>query len=686
MSLSGGLLILALFLGKPVWRDRLSRQWQYYVWLIVILRLLLPFGPETGLLERAFRIADRAEVQFAPVAQAPSEGAYSAAGGQNDRDAAAAPPEETPEPQFLRDAGALLAGRLWLIWLAGALGLLIRKITAYQGFVRCVRMGMTPVSDVEMLDCLALEAERLGVRRPVELCVMPLVSSPMLIGFFRPCVVLPSADLPGTDFRYVVLHELTHCRRGDLAYKWLVQLTVCLHWFNPLVHLMGREIGRACEFSCDEAVLAGIEADSARAYGQTLLNAMASVGRRWENSGAVTLSERKELLKERLRAIMEFKRKPAAVRVLTGLLTLCVALGAAFLGTCPAAAKVQGAAERGKAAAPLRGEGRADDGSAGPGEGDRSPIWRYYDNGSLPLFQMAFCGLDGVARGEWLDRLCADGSTAFLSVALDLLEADSAPVPRLAERAYAEGDIAVFSVLAAHMGEDALEDWLDRALEDGSWAFQSVLAGILDREEDFDAREKEREEAWERDRAAEYEAVGVTVEGKDYRYRDQLVRVFLDMRANRSFFTLDMNPRGTVDVRILRDREDRVTGAAPMTEAEVLELLGEDDSELIPVDRRAVAAGESVFLGEYTLSAGDRIAYDVSAERGPGMQVFFARDGRQDTAFWSVHNLRQPKEPLRCAAEFTVAPPAEPGTYRLYLRAPEGALSDVRGTISIYKK
>ena len=67
---------------------------------------------------------------------------------------------------------------------------------------------------------------------------------------------LPSADIPGKDFRYIILHELMHYKRRDMFYKWLVQITVCLHWFNPLVHLMSREITKACEFSCDEAVLA----------------------------------------------------------------------------------------------------------------------------------------------------------------------------------------------------------------------------------------------------------------------------------------------------------------------------------------------------------------------------------------------------------------------------------------------
>lgn len=55
LSLSGTLLILLLFLCKPLFRDRTSRRWQYYIWLIVIARLLLPFGPENSPVEHLFR-------------------------------------------------------------------------------------------------------------------------------------------------------------------------------------------------------------------------------------------------------------------------------------------------------------------------------------------------------------------------------------------------------------------------------------------------------------------------------------------------------------------------------------------------------------------------------------------------------------------------------------------------------
>ena len=54
LSLSGSLLILTLLLCKPLLKNRISKRWQYYIWLVVIARLLLPFAPEVNLMGTIF--------------------------------------------------------------------------------------------------------------------------------------------------------------------------------------------------------------------------------------------------------------------------------------------------------------------------------------------------------------------------------------------------------------------------------------------------------------------------------------------------------------------------------------------------------------------------------------------------------------------------------------------------------
>lgn len=203
---------------------------------------------------------------------------------------------------------------LGIIWLIVSLILLIRKITIYQGFVKYIKAGREEVSCVGLLNTLAQLGTQIGVNCPVEFYTNGLVSSPLLIGFFRPCIILPTTDIPKDDLKYTLLHELTHFKRKDMFYKWLAQITICLHWFNPFVYIMEHEISRECELSCDEEMIRSLNEKERRKYGDTLLHAIALGGKYKDTISSVTLNESKELLKERLGAIINFKENSKAAK------------------------------------------------------------------------------------------------------------------------------------------------------------------------------------------------------------------------------------------------------------------------------------------------------------------------------------------------------------------------------------
>lgn len=99
----------------------------------------------------------------------------------------------------------------------------------------------------------------------VSLAYSRYVSNPMLIDVFRPVVILPELAFVqngmGGELKNILCHELTHYRRKDILYKWLVMAVTSVHWLNPLMFLMRNEISRTCELSCDEAVIRGMSVD-----------------------------------------------------------------------------------------------------------------------------------------------------------------------------------------------------------------------------------------------------------------------------------------------------------------------------------------------------------------------------------------------------------------------------------------
>jgi len=324
LSFSGALLIIImLFIGKAFFRGRTNHRWKYYIWLIIIARLLIPLTPDISLTGTIFEKTDIVMEQI--VETTPTDGTVNITPVEKDN----YDTNDNSDTTFslIHSFISVLFQNLGIIWLVVSLILLIRKITIYQGFVKYIKAGREEVSSIESLNTLARLGTQIGVNCPVEFYTNDLISSPLLIGFFRPCIILPTTNISEDDLKYTLLHELTHFKRKDMFYKWLVQITTCLHWFNPLVYIMGHEISRECELSCDEEMIRTLNEKERRKYGDTLLHAMALGGKYKDTVSSVTLNESKELLKERLGAIINFKENSKAAKTimlgLTFLLIVC---------------------------------------------------------------------------------------------------------------------------------------------------------------------------------------------------------------------------------------------------------------------------------------------------------------------------------------------------------------------------
>lgn len=257
LSISGTLLMGVLCLFRVACKKWTSKCWRYYIWLLIIARLLLPFSTENSIVGKMFGetldYVEHSQVQTSEVS---------------------APLFIIPEPLHTdvivangevkntvqwQSVVALIVQNLWAIWLLVALIMLVRKITVYQSFVKYVQAGSTQIDDIELLEQLGKIAAKENVKVGIELSANSLISSPMLIGFFHPCIVLPTTQIASSDFSKIMLHEITHYKRKDMFYKWIIQITICLHWFNPFVYIMGRMISQDCELSCDEAVMHNLD-------------------------------------------------------------------------------------------------------------------------------------------------------------------------------------------------------------------------------------------------------------------------------------------------------------------------------------------------------------------------------------------------------------------------------------------
>ncbi len=158
------------------------------------------------------------------------------------------------------------------------------------------------------------------IRRPMRIRFSNSVSSPLTYGVFMPVILLPKDTDLNNDpqLRFILTHEYIHLCRFDALIKAVLAITLCIHWFNPLVWIMFMLANRDIELTCDEGVLRTLGFAKREAYAYLLINMSAAQA----TSASVINHFSDNALEERVLAIMKMKKKKRAGILLGILLTV----------------------------------------------------------------------------------------------------------------------------------------------------------------------------------------------------------------------------------------------------------------------------------------------------------------------------------------------------------------------------
>ena len=160
---------------------------------------------------------------------------------------------------------------LLTLWLAGVISCILWQGIGYYRLIRSLKGKSRSVERADLHTILQEQCADLVIDREIPLRVSAAADCPMLAGFIHPTLYLPDERISRTDAAFIFRHELTHYKHGDLWLKLLLLAARCLHWFNPLVHLIARFAQEDIEAACDDAVVRGQDGAYRRAYGETIL-------------------------------------------------------------------------------------------------------------------------------------------------------------------------------------------------------------------------------------------------------------------------------------------------------------------------------------------------------------------------------------------------------------------------------
>jgi beta-lactamase regulating signal transducer with metallopeptidase domain len=302
-----GLILLA----QRLLRKRLAPAWRYGLWLLLVIRLLMPVLPQSSF--SIFNLAKSTPshpvaASLPPVA---STSIRQALGKKF----------HTDDPIVTKQSGAPTLGQsvsatksTWKMdwfgvalcgWLGGVCFFGARLVWTNWRFR--ARIGRyNPIADENVMQLFNECRAVFNITKRVQLIESEEVESPAVYGFWEKWLLLPDGifeRFSREELRCIFLHELAHIKRGDLLVSWFVAGVQVLHWFNLVLWLAWARMRADREMATDALVLAHVRKSSHAPYGETILKVLEALTGERTLPELVGIVESKAQLKERLAAI-----------------------------------------------------------------------------------------------------------------------------------------------------------------------------------------------------------------------------------------------------------------------------------------------------------------------------------------------------------------------------------------------
>ncbi|WP_062108690.1 M56 family metallopeptidase [Bacillus niameyensis] len=216
-----------------------------------------------------------------------------------------------------------LALGILVVWLCGVIVFGAWYIYCYVKFTKEIKRTSLPVlENGEAYQLLHLNLRKMNIKGNVKLAYNIRITSPVLVGLIKPTIILPFNEMSTIELDMAIQHELIHFKRKDLWTKMLVLVASILHWFNPFIHMLRKQIHVWSELSCDEEVVSEMSHLERKRYGETILSMVEQKAK--TTSFGIFLSESKKDIERRLTMMLNVKKIKKHALILTVLMMMAI--------------------------------------------------------------------------------------------------------------------------------------------------------------------------------------------------------------------------------------------------------------------------------------------------------------------------------------------------------------------------
>ena len=313
MSLVGSVLTGIISLFRPITKKIFGYSWHYYIWLCVLFVMLIPvrfnINPTT------------APSIITQTAQTEQTAQQTSVGNQPETVENVIQTDTAQKPQVLQKVfgiwNRIVYNRVsilaWL-WLIGAMLLILLNIARYISLNVKIRKNGEIISLSEIGEY---------TKRKINVRVWESIASPFMTGVIKPTLILPKAKLSDEQLHNILCHEMTHFKRRDILYKCFAEFVKCVHWFNPVIWYVTRQIATECEISCDIAVTKNMSDSEEMSYINTILSLL-PMGKSKQLPLTTQMASSKKILKRRFIMIKNKKTTSRFMSVISAVIAVAM--------------------------------------------------------------------------------------------------------------------------------------------------------------------------------------------------------------------------------------------------------------------------------------------------------------------------------------------------------------------------
>ncbi len=335
------LLYVVIVLFKRVFKNHVSAVLGCGIWILLVLRLMLPVTIETGF---SFFIIPETETL---IVQTQSGERFNAEDNTKPQSKSAMPFTQTEsnnaqkeneytvtqeKPVYEPSVRTAVWKMDWpsvlvIVWASGVLVLAAHTAWLFRRLHRKISRGGVPVP--EYICALVDECKKdMGLRAKIRVSVQSWLDSPALSCSLSPTLLLPQsmvAQGETANIMFGIRHELTHYRRKDHLMSLLMMLLRCIYWFNPVVHLAFRQIQIDMEMACDAGATKHMERSQRIRYIETMIGLSGKACIQYVLG--MGMCRGRKAMEKRMRGVLMKRKSSLGVKtaavLLAGLLIVC---------------------------------------------------------------------------------------------------------------------------------------------------------------------------------------------------------------------------------------------------------------------------------------------------------------------------------------------------------------------------